>query len=88
MASVIASARDAGISELCTRGTHRIAAQNLLPWKLLALTRARTQQAVLNSASIAASVITTSALITEVKEKDPYAGMPMPEDGMGGMPGM
>ena len=46
-----------------------------------------TQQAVLNSCSIAASVITTSALITEVKEKeDPaMAGM---DDGMGGMPGM
>jgi len=43
-----------------------------------------TQQAVLNSASIAASVITTSALITEVKEEmpEPMAGM---EDGMGGM---
>ena len=42
-----------------------------------------TQQAVLNSASIAASVITTSALITEVKEK----GVP-PMDDMGGMGGM
>ena len=47
-----------------------------------------TQQAVLNSASIAASVITTSALITEVKENVldmPMGGM---DDGMGGMPGM
>lgn len=44
-----------------------------------------TQQAVLNSASIAASVITTSALITEVKEKDSMMGMP---DDMGGMAGM
>merc|ERR1711988_311947 len=44
-----------------------------------------TQQAVLNSASIAASVITTSALITEVKEK----GEMMPGmDEMGGMGGM
>jgi chaperonin GroEL len=43
-----------------------------------------TQQAVLNSASIAASVITTSALITEIPEKDPM-GM---DDGMGGMGGM
>merc|ERR1711871_1313113 len=43
-----------------------------------------TQQAVLNSASIAASVITTSALITEKKEKDMMAGM----DDMGGMGGM
>ena len=30
-----------------------------------------TQQAVLNSASIAASIITTSALITEIPEEDP-----------------
>lgn len=45
-----------------------------------------TQQAVLNSCSIAASVITTSALITEVKEKDD--GMAGMDDGMGGMPGM
>jgi len=44
-----------------------------------------TQQAVLNSASIAASVITTSALITEVKEKEQMGGM---DDGMGGMGGM
>jgi len=41
-----------------------------------------TQQAVLNSASIAASVITTSALITEVPEKGDMAGM---DDMMGGM---
>merc|ERR1711871_1188292 len=46
-----------------------------------------TQQAVLNSASIAASVITTSALITEVKEKELPYGMGM-DDGMGGMPTM
>ena len=39
VASVIITGPDAGISELCTRGTHRIAAQNLLPQKLLALTR-------------------------------------------------
>jgi len=45
-----------------------------------------TQQAVLNSASIAASVITTSALITEVPEKLPPGMEGM--DGMGGMPGM
>jgi chaperonin GroEL len=46
-----------------------------------------TQQAILNSCSIAASVITTSALITEVKEKGGDVGM---DDmgGMGGMPGM
>ena len=50
-----------------------------------------TQQAVLNSASIAASVITTSALITEVKEKmDPFDAMGPPPGGGGGggMPGM
>jgi len=34
-----------------------------------------TQQAVLNSCSIAASVITTSALITEVPEKEPPPGL-------------
>ena len=51
-----------------------------------------TQQAVLNSCSIAASVITTSALITEIKE--PELGMnEMAEmggmgGGMGGMGGM
>ena len=44
-----------------------------------------TQQAVLNSASIAASIITTSALITEVKEQEQEVGM---DDGMGGMGGM
>ena len=44
-----------------------------------------TQQAVLNSASIAASIITTSALITEVKEQEQEVGM---DDGMGGMTGM
>jgi len=44
-----------------------------------------TQQAVLNSASIAASVITTSALITEVKEK---GGEGMDGMGMDGMPPM
>jgi len=43
-----------------------------------------TQQAVLNSASIAASVITTSALITEVKEQEADAGG-MADDSMGGM---
>ena len=46
-----------------------------------------TQQAVLNSASIAASVITTSALITEIKEKDDGMGAAM-GDPMGGMGGM
>jgi hypothetical protein len=44
-----------------------------------------TQQAVLNSASIAASIITTSALITEVKEKEPVGGAMPVDDGMGGM---
>ena len=39
VASVIGGSAGAGVSELCTRGTHRIAAQNLLPQKLLALTR-------------------------------------------------
>ena len=43
-----------------------------------------TMQAVLNSCSIAASVLTTSALITEIKEEAPMAGGGM-EDGMGGM---
>jgi chaperonin GroEL len=45
-----------------------------------------TQQAVLNSASIAASVITTSALITEVPEKG--GAEAFGDDGMGGMPPM
>jgi len=45
-----------------------------------------TQQAVLNSCSIAASVLTTSALITEVKvEEQPGAAGAMGD--MGGMPG-
>jgi len=44
-----------------------------------------TQQAVLNSASIAASVITTSALITEVKEEMDPAMMGGAEDPMGGI---
>ena len=44
-----------------------------------------TQQAVLNSASIAASVITTSALITEVKVKTDPLAMGGIDDGMGGM---
>jgi chaperonin GroEL len=44
-----------------------------------------TQQAVLNSASIAASVITTSALITEVKEKTPDSMVGGMGDAMGGM---
>uniref|UniRef100_A0A7S0P2F6 Uncharacterized protein n=1 Tax=Calcidiscus leptoporus TaxID=127549 RepID=A0A7S0P2F6_9EUKA len=48
-----------------------------------------TQQAILNSCSIAASVLTTSALITEIKvAEDPVAGMGGGMDGMGGMPGM
>merc|ERR1712037_378578 len=41
-----------------------------------------TQQAILNSCSIAASVLTTSALITEVPEDEPEAGM---GGGMGDM---
>ena len=45
-----------------------------------------TMQAILNSCSIAASVLTTSALITEVPEEEPVGG-PM-DDGMGGMGGM
>ena len=46
-------------------------------------------QAILNSCSIAASVLTTSALITEVPEKDdPMAAMGGMDDGMGGMGGM
>tara|TARA_B110001452_G_scaffold66773_1_gene53662 strand:- start:3123 stop:4853 length:1731 start_codon:yes stop_codon:yes gene_type:complete len=44
-----------------------------------------TMQAILNSCSIAASVLTTSALITEVPEDDDLGPM---DDGMGGMPGM
>jgi len=40
-----------------------------------------TQQAVLNSCSIAASVLTTSALITDVKEDEPPGGAPMGIDG-------
>ena len=39
-------------------------------------------QAILNSCSIAASVLTTSALITEVPEEDPNGGM---GPGMGDM---
>merc|ERR1719238_2579934 len=42
-----------------------------------------TQQAVLNSASIAASIITTSALITEVKDILPDMPMGGMDDGMG-----
>ena len=41
-----------------------------------------TMQAILNSCSIAASVLTTSALITEVPEEDPNGGM---GGGMGDM---
>ena len=41
-----------------------------------------TMQAILNSCSIAASVLTTSALITEVPEEDPNGGM---GPGMGDM---
>jgi len=41
-----------------------------------------TQQAVLNSCSIAASVLTTSALITEIREDAP-PGAAMPDDGIG-----
>lgn len=44
-----------------------------------------TQQAVLNSCSIAASVLTTSALITEIREKPKPMGAPNDDDGMGGM---
>merc|ERR1719263_2597309 len=49
-----------------------------------------TTQAVLNSCSIAASVLTTSALITEVPEKEDAMGAMGPgmDDGMGGMGGM
>jgi len=46
-----------------------------------------TVQAVLNSCSIAASVLTTSALITNVKE-EATPGMPEMGDPMGGMGGM
>ena len=45
-----------------------------------------TMQAILNSCSIAASVLTTSALITEVPEDDNFD--PMPDDGIGGIGGM
>ena len=47
-----------------------------------------TQQAVINSCSIASSVLTTSVLITEVKEEEPVDGMGGAMDGMGGMGGM
>merc|ERR1719298_122708 len=48
-----------------------------------------TMQAILNSCSIAASVLTTSALITEVPEKEDAMGaMAGMDDGMGGMGGM
>jgi len=47
-----------------------------------------TQQAVLNSCSIAASVLTTACLITEVREEQSAAGPPGMDDGMGGMPMM
>ena len=47
-----------------------------------------TQQVVLNSCSIAASVLTTSVLITEVKEVSPAAAPGGMHGGMGGMPGM
>ena len=39
-------------------------------------------QAILNSCSIAASVLTTSALITEVPEEEEENGMPMDAGGM------
>ena len=42
---------------------------------------------MLNSCSIAASVLTTQCLITEVKEEEP-AGAAAGMDGMGGMGGM
>ena len=41
-----------------------------------------TMQAILNSCSIAASVLTTSALITEVPEEEEENGMPMDAGGM------
>jgi chaperonin GroEL len=41
-----------------------------------------TMQAILNSCSIAASVLTTSALITEVPEEEEVNGMPMDAGGM------
>ena len=48
-----------------------------------------TMQAILNSCSIAASVLTTSALITDVPEEQPVGGpMDGGMGGMGGMPGM
>jgi chaperonin GroEL len=46
-----------------------------------------TQQAIINSCSIAASVLTTNCLITEIREEEPPM-MAGGADPMGGMPGM
>jgi chaperonin GroEL len=47
-----------------------------------------TRGAVANSASIAAMILTTEALITDVPEENSGGGMPGGMDGMGGMGGM
>jgi len=46
-----------------------------------------TMEALINSSSIASSVITTSALITEIPEEEPMMGMPGGDPYGGGMPG-
>jgi chaperonin GroEL len=46
-----------------------------------------TMEALINSSSIASSVITTSALITEIPEEEPMYGMPTGDPYGGGMPG-
>ena len=47
-----------------------------------------TQQAIINSCSIAASVLTTNCLITEIREEEPPMMAGGGADPMGGMPGM
>lgn len=48
-----------------------------------------TRTALQNASSVASTVLTTEAAVTDLPEKNPpAAGMGMPEGGMGGMPGM
>jgi len=47
-----------------------------------------TRTALQNAASVASSVLTTEAAVTDLPEKNPPAGGDMPGGGMGGMPGM
>jgi len=47
-----------------------------------------TRIALQNAASIAGMVLTTEALVTDIKEKDSDGPAMPPMGGMGGMPGM